>query len=242
MPILTTRCVVLKTYRYGDTSKILRLMTRERGPVSALARGALRPRSPISGLVEPFAEGDATLYMKVNRDLHTLSAFDLIRERQDLGADLECFAGASVLCELVLRFAPEQRDDRLYAGLVQGLDALLEVPPTRREATALARIWDIVGILGFAPSLEHCLECGRPLATGPEVRFDLEAGGLRCASCPGAGAPLAGAELQELKTLVRGEVGILSTTHRQRALLRDFIRVHPAQGSALRSIEFLGLE
>ena len=88
MPIVTTSCLVLQTYRFGDTSKILRLLTREHGPVSALARGALRPRSRMSGVLEPFVEGVVTLYLKPNRDLHTLSGFELVRSRQALYEEL----------------------------------------------------------------------------------------------------------------------------------------------------------
>ncbi|MFQ5746669.1 MAG: DNA repair protein RecO [Gemmatimonadota bacterium] len=242
MPILTTRCVVLKTHRYSDTSKILRLMTREKGPVSALARGALRPRSPISGLVEPFAEGEATIYMKRNRDLQTLSSFELLRERQGLGIDLERFAGASVLCELVLRFAPEQRDDRLYDGLTRGLDALLDAPVDRLASTSLATIWDLVRTLGFAPELDRCLECGRDLGAEEDTRWDPGAGGLRCGSCPGGGVALGGVEVAELRHLVGGDSGPLTTAGRQRAVLRDFIRIHPAEGLPLRSLEYLGFE
>ena len=87
MGLSTTRAIVLQTYRYSDTSKILRLMTLEHGPCSALARGALRPKSRFGGLLEPFSEGDATLYMKEGRDLHALSGFELVRERRVLGAE-----------------------------------------------------------------------------------------------------------------------------------------------------------
>ncbi len=77
MPIVTTRSVVLQTYPYSDTSKILRLLTLDHGPQSVMARGALRPRSRLSGVLEPFADGTATFYFKPDRDLHTLSEFEL---------------------------------------------------------------------------------------------------------------------------------------------------------------------
>lgn len=249
MPLITTRAVVLQTYRYSDTSKILRLMTREHGPRSVVARGALRPRSRFGGLLEPFAEGTATLYVKENRDLHTLSAFELRKERQALGSDLQRFAGASVLCEVVLRLAPEHRDVRLYSSLVEGLDALLAVPREAVPATALRQIWHLVRLLGFAPDLEGCVRCGRPIPPDREAIFDLPAGGLRCSRCGAedgprptsaqAGPRLSPGELAALRSLAGGLAVPSRLEGAQGRFLADFIRQHLAEGTRLRSLDFL---
>ena len=45
MPQLDSPAIVLSTLRYSETSKIVRLATREHGVQSAIAKGALRPRS-----------------------------------------------------------------------------------------------------------------------------------------------------------------------------------------------------
>lgn len=238
MPIVTTRAVVLQTYAYSDTSKILRLMTLEHGPRSAIAKGARRPGSRFGGLIEPFAEGLATLYMKEGRDLHTLSDFDLLRERQGLGSDLVGFAGASVLCEVVMRLAPEHRDDRLFRALVQGLDELLSAGEEDVEGTALRGIWRLVAVLGFAPDLQRCSACGRQLGEGP-ARFDYASGGLRCTVCGGEGPRLGPEDVRVLRRLLgRGSVPPRPGM-RQRRFLADFIRYHMAEGTHLRSLAFL---
>ena len=238
MPIVTARSIVLQTYPYSDTSKILRLMTLEHGPRSAIAKGARRPKSRFGGLIEPFAEGWATIYLKENRDLHTLSDFDLIRERQGLGVDLPRFAGASVLCELVMRLAPEHRDDRLFRALRGGLDALADAGRGGAAGVALHEIWRLVATLGFAPELDRCTGCGRSLDEGP-ARFDHAAGGLRCRSCPPEGEPLDRAQLDELRRLAgRGETPS-DPDPLQRRLAADFIRYQMAEGVRLKSLTFL---
>lgn len=247
MPIVTARSVVLKTYPYSDTSKILRLMTRDHGPRSAIAKGARRPKSRFGGLIEPFAEGWATLYLKENRDLHTLSDFDLIRERQALGVDLPRYAGASVLCELVMRLAPEEQPDRrLFAILVAGLDDLVDAEPAAAGTAALRYIWRVVGALGFAPDLHRCVSCGREIERGAEARFDFAAGGLRCTACGREGAPLDAAEVEVLRRLVLGgervEIPAERVGARQRRVAVDFIRYHLAEGTRIRSLEFLAGE
>ena len=239
MPIVTTRCVILQTYSYSDTSKILRLMTLDHGPRSAIARGALRPKSRFGGLIEPFAEGLATLYIRENRELDTLSGFDLLRERQELGSDLNRFAGASVLCELVMRLAPEHRDDRLFEALVGGLDALLAAPAHEAEGTALGRLWALVAVLGFEPQLSHCMACGREIAAGEAASFDASSGGLLCNRCRGRGEPVSAEQLQALRGLISQAERPPSTNGIQRRLLIDFIRFHLAEGVRIRSLDFM---
>lgn len=239
MPIVTTRAIVLQTYAYSDTSKILRLMTREHGPRSAIAKGARRPGSRFGGLIEPFAEGMATLYVREGRDLHTLSGFDLVRERQALGRDLERFAGASVLCEVVMRLAPEHRDDRLFTALVRGLDELLVAAPDSVEGTALRAIWRLVAVLGFAPDPGRCASCGRRLEAGEGARFDFGAGGLVCRSCGGSGPMLSAEEADVLRGLLDRGKPPARPGRRQRRLVADFIRYHVAEGTHLRSLAFL---
>ena len=238
MPIVTTSCLVLQTYRFGDTSKILRLLTSDFGPLSALARGALRPKSRMGGVLEPFVEGRATLYLKPNRDLHTLSGFELVRSRQSLGSDMARFAGASVLAELVLRLAPAQRDDRVYATLSTGLDDLERTDAATGPAVSLARIWELIRVFGFEPALDRCLSCGRSIAVGEAASFDTSEGGLRCLDCPGGGRALPPPELASLRRL-SGGAPVPHASILQVGLLKEFIRVHVAEDLRIRSLDFL---
>ncbi|MGH7539620.1 MAG: DNA repair protein RecO [Gemmatimonadota bacterium] len=237
MALLTTRAVVLQTYRYSDTSKILRLMTRDRGPCSALAKGALRPMSRFGGLLEPFAEGDATLYVKEGRELHTLSGFELVRERRAIGRDLGPYTAASVMCELVMRLAPEHRDDGLYRALAGGLDALTARDEDGRAA-GLRHIWALVATLGFRPDVQSCAACRREIGD-ERACFDFEAGGLRCADCPPGGPGVRREELASLRRLVLGADPIEPVVGPQGRWLADFIRYHMTEGASLRSLPFL---
>ena len=45
MSLVSTPAIVLSALRYSESSKIVRLATRELGVQSAIAKGALRPRS-----------------------------------------------------------------------------------------------------------------------------------------------------------------------------------------------------
>lgn len=239
MGLVTTRAVVLQTYRYSETSKILRLMTWELGPCSALARGALRPRSRFGGLLEPFVEGDATFYSREGRDLHTLSDFELLHDRRGLDRSIKLFTIASVLCELVMRLAPEHGDAELYRTLTEGLDGLHGRVRERAAGGGLEYVWGVVNALGFRPEIERCIGCRNPIGA-TRARFDFEAGGLRCGSCGPIGPELDPGELDTLRILVSGGAAERTRSNgRQGRWLAEFIRHHVAEGAQLKSLPFL---
>src|SRR2546426_1053786 len=94
MALVTTSAVVLRTYPYSETSKIVRLATRDLGVQSAIAKGVLRPKSRFAGGLEVLSEGMAQLYHRETRELQTLAAFDLLVLRRELAQDVGRFAGA----------------------------------------------------------------------------------------------------------------------------------------------------
>src|SRR5918999_2442987 len=108
MALLNTDAIILQVFKYGDTSKILRLITRTAGVQSVIAKGAANPKSKYGGVLEPFTEGVAAFYAKENRELHTLGSFELTRSRQGLGADLVRLGGASLIAELIMRSGIEE--------------------------------------------------------------------------------------------------------------------------------------
>src|SRR4029079_16665311 len=106
MALVITPAIVLSALRYSETSKIVRLATREHGVQSAIAKGAMRPRSRYGAALQVLSEGQAQYLAKEHRALHVLTAFDLQQLHVSLAADLSRYATASALAEVMLRFAP----------------------------------------------------------------------------------------------------------------------------------------
>src|SRR5438046_6106263 len=97
MSLVTTPAVVLQTYRYSETSKVVRLATRDLGVQSVIAKGALRPKSRFGAGLELLSEGVGQLYFGETRELHSLGASDLVNLRRDLAGAVGRFAGAAAL-------------------------------------------------------------------------------------------------------------------------------------------------
>jgi DNA repair protein RecO (recombination protein O) len=245
MPLVTTHATILKTYEYSETSKILRLLTRDQGLCSVIAKGARRPRSRFGGLLEPYTDGIATYYAKEGRELHTLSGFELLGERQALGNDLVRYAGAGILTEIALRFAPSAPDPELYEQLRRGLDRLV-LEAGDIEIAIFEETWKLVSTLGFKPAVERCVVCGTVPAADEAAHFNLIDGVIVCRRCRAAVRdrhlraldPTARAELSEL--LAGGaRLAKLRNSRLQLDLLREFIAYHLADQRPLNSFRFL---
>jgi len=245
MPLIRVEAIVLQSFPYSETSKILRLATRTHGVRSAIARGALRPRSRFGGILEPFTEGIATLYVKEGRDLHTLSSFDLTRTRQELGADLRRFGGASLIAELVLRAGSEEADPALFEQIRGAFTRIAQAPAEQLDGVLLAETWALVGRLGFTPLVDACAACGRPLSEDEDAFFDYDAGGVVCPHCTrpepirGSGRIIPAAARRVLRSLTRGRAVYVERPAAHWALLQRFVARHLAEGATLRSFPFL---
>lgn len=241
MPLVRSHVVILQAFPYGDTSKILRLLSPELGMRSVIAKGAQRPKGRFGGLLEPFTEGEAHFFLREGRDLHTLSEFDLIRSRQALGRDLTAFAAASLLAELVIRSGTEEAQPELFSTLLDALERLASLPPERVAAEALSSVWEMVAQLGYHPELELCVGCGRTLSRDEAARFDVDAGGVACLHCRPTGRVVDAATRAELGRMCAGEPAPSSVgdSSLHRALLRVFLPTHLAHGSPLRSLPLL---
>lgn len=243
MAFLRTDALVLHVFDYLETSRIVRIATRELGVQSVLARGARRSRSRYGSALDLFASGVAELSTKPGRDLHTLTSFDVQRARPGLAEDLGRFTGASAIAELALRFSGEDTHPALFDALIASIDALDVAVPTETVDVSLGCAWRIVAELGFAPSLDRCSSCDAVVAAGEVAPFSHRAGGVLCATCarlePVHRALPANAR-SSLAAWLAGDVPPALAAGERRAhqrLLREFLREHLADGRALRAFE-----
>ena len=242
MPPVVTTAIVLHTFNYSESSRILRLATRDAGVQSVLARGARASQRRFGSAVDLFAEGEVQYDVRAGRDLHTLARFDVNRSRVALGTSLPRFEGASALAEVMLRVAGD--DDTpadAFDALRDGLDAIAGEP----EATiaTIRAIWRLLGAIGFTPALDACVQCDRQLPPELDVAFNAESGGVLCEGCA-ARIParrLPASARQQIRAWLDGVaagVPVDGPTERaHRRLLRIFVHAHLTEGRPLRAFD-----
>lgn len=244
MPLLATPAIVLSTLRYGETSKIVRLATRDHGIQSAIAKGAMRPRSRFGAALQVLCTGQAQLILSERRELHTLTAFDVVDLPLSLAADLDRYCSALALAEVTARVGPTAPHAELFDLLRESIALLQTAPAEALESASLRLLWRLVEELGYQPALDHCVKCGNEIELGGGLVFGPEEGGALCRNCAAASGParLAPEDRIALTALVAGGTDLpeLDARHAaaHRRLLARFVRWHVASGHVMPALEF----
>ena len=233
MTVSATPAIVLHSMNYLETSRILRLLTRDAGVVSVLARGARNSRKRFGSALDLFAQGTAQLQLKPGRELHTLTAFDLDQPRLGLSASLPRFTAAAALAECVLRLVHDEAAPEVFDGVSLGFDRIATAGHDVALSAGLGALWQLVAAVGFAPTIEVCANCHASLSMDEDAYFSHVAGGALCSRCalsaPG-GRRLPSAALQAINSWMTGgeAVALLAEAdgRAHQRLFREFLAQH----------------
>lgn len=223
--------IVLRTYKLGETDRILHLLTQGRGKVRAVAKGVRRPGSRFGGRLEPFSHVDLQLYE--GRNLDVINQADLIASHHHVREDYARSACASVMAELTDQVAQEgERDNALFLQLRAGLQAL-DARPEDPAVFVDAFLLRVASIVGFHTFVDACAVCRRP---GPHGFLSVKGGGTLCPDCAPPGTRAVDPAVIEVVALLAspGEWSALPSIARERpdahrtaaAYTRAFVEHH----------------
>jgi DNA repair protein RecO (recombination protein O) len=206
--ITTTEAVVLKATKFGDSSKIVRLYTRQYGKLSVIAKGARKPMNRFGSALDPMNHVVAVVYKKEHRDLHLLSQCDLLVSHHRLSDDMERMASALSVIELVDAVTHgEERNDLLFAMITRSLEALTTATSNAMNVFYMFEV-RLLELLGYKPGFNECVQCGLSLdesvRRGSDVRLHPGKGGALCPRCSeraGGFETLSAGALQTLQML-----------------------------------------
>lgn len=170
--------IVLRTYKLGETDRILNLFTQGRGKVRAVAKGVRRPGSRFGGRLEPYSHVDLELHE--GRNLDVVSQAELLASHTAVREDYALTTCAAMMAEVVDAVAQEgERDHRLFLLLRAGLQALAARPPYP-AIFADAFLLRAASAVGFHVFTEACASCRRG---GPHPYLSVARGGMLCPDC-----------------------------------------------------------
>lgn len=182
MAVYRDQGIVLRTYKLGETDRIVHLLTQGRGKVRAVAKGVRRPGSRFGGRLEPFGHVDLQLYE--GRNLDVINQAELIASHHHVREDFARSAAANVMAEITDVVAQEgERDNALFLLLRAALQALDACPPDP-AIFADAYMIRVASLVGFHVFTDACAICRKP---GPHAFLSVTRGGTLCADCAPAG-------------------------------------------------------
>ncbi len=248
MPQVETRAILLRSYPYSETSRVLRFLTRDAGIAGVLALGVRRRASKGGVPLRTFAEGTLLFHSRTGRELHRLVDFQIANARPELSSDLRRVAGASLLVEMILGHGAEGEDAPLFDALSGALDGIASAAAPGLGSRVLAEGWKLVALLGFWPELRACARCGRALGEQEVGRFDIGEGGAVCerrgVACNRPDHPsgrIVGPVARgHIENFLKGRAPKLEAGERAHLkLLGDYAAYHLTGGKPLASLRYL---
>ena len=162
---------------YGETSKILTIITKEHGTINVISKGCKGPKSPLRSVSSKLLHGIFHLYYKEDK-LSVLKSVDVIDRYKNIISDLKKVSYASLLLELSIQVIKQNDDRSIYNILTSAFKKI-------DEGFDPMVISDIVSLkylefLGVMPILDGCSKCGsiKGIAT-----LSSDAGGFVCNKC-----------------------------------------------------------
>ena len=182
MARLESPAIVVRKMDFRETSRLLRLFTREMGAFTVLAKGAHRPRSAFLGLLDLFHLVEARISSDPRREIQILTRARLTRAHQGLGRSPARTACASYLVEAANAALPDGRPDpALFDLLASGLYLVERFPLGRLGLAVLAWETRFLDTLGQGFVLDSCPACGGPQEERNGLRaFSVAEGGALC--------------------------------------------------------------
>ena len=176
------QAIVLSTLNYGESDRIVSLLTLEHGRLRGFAKSARASRKRFGGQLEPTNRLEVTLSLKEDG----LSRIERIEQSScypELREQLESLALALYACELVEALTPEGHP---LPRLFRLLSTLFDHLTAQTGSAADRRFFEInvLNILGYRPVLDTALlqplsDCMKTGSFG-KIRFsdsELEAAG-----------------------------------------------------------------
>lgn len=195
------RGVVLRTYKLGESDRIVVIMTEGNGKVRAVAKGVRKTRSKFGARLEPMSHVNLLLYR--GRELDIVSQADSVEPLAPLLSSLDRASQGIAAIEAVDQLALDREPNpRLYRMVVGVLRTIAERPSALNVA---AFYWKLLAAEGLEPQLDACVRCGDTEPDVALVAIDLAEGGTLCRSCR-SGTSISPAALRIMRDVLGGRL------------------------------------
>ncbi len=186
-----TKAFVLRKMNLGEADQIITLYTFSNGKVKAIAKGVRKPQSRNVGNLELLNLIDVLLIP--GKSFEIITQVKVEDSFQTLKKDLASLASVYYLLEIVDKFAMENEENvELFNLFKDFLEQTVNNHGFKNSFNLNAFEFKLVGLLGFAPELFHCVKCHQKLIGSRKQYFSNALGGVVCENCrnvPRSGAP-----------------------------------------------------
>ncbi|MFD2655169.1 DNA repair protein RecO [Gracilibacillus thailandensis] len=168
---------ILKTQDYGETHKIVTILTPTLGKVGAIARGAKKTKSRMAAITQPFIHG--SFLIQPGSSLATIQQGEVITSFRKIREDIFKTAYTSYLAELTDKLVDAKKyNPFIYKQLLHTIERINDDKDP--EILTMIYEWKMYKEAGFAPVVTQCVSCGN----SQDLKvFSISNGGLLCRNC-----------------------------------------------------------
>ncbi len=176
--------MLLRSIDYRDSDRIVTLLTEDHGKIAALARGARKSQRRFGGALQPYVVMQAH-FRKGRGALAHLERVTVDRYFLNILRNLTAIGAAGAAMAVIRERVPDHEPEPVAFDIAVRFLAALDVGAPAEEALLSLHI-RVLALLGFAPTLDRCVVCGKSPPVGRSAFFDAGRGGIVCRACGGA--------------------------------------------------------
>ena len=196
MSLYREKAVVLRSYKFGESDRIVVMLSENSGKIRAVAKGIRKTTSRIGARLETLSHVDVQLYR--GRDLDTVRQVDLIDTHTALRINLKRLEQGLSMVEAVDKLTPDREPvPHVYTMLSRALRSLNDASS---PLIVGAFYWKLLSSEGVAPALDDCVRCG---SSTELCALNMQEGGILCRSCR-SGTAVSDAALNILRQVSSG--------------------------------------
>lgn len=193
--------VVLRTYKSGESDRVVVLWTRSHGKLRVIAKGIRKSTSKLGGNLETLAYVDVDL-VKSRGDFY-IARHVAHRERlTTLRSDYSRINAGYAVVEVVDAIPSDEVADVGVFDLLARVLMALDEPTFSPTLIPASFYFKLLAHDGSEPVLDQCVNCG---AEGPLVAFDVQMGGTLCSNCR-TGAAISPGALLLIRRILGGDL------------------------------------
>ncbi len=193
--------VVLRTYKSGESDRVVVLWTRQHGKVRVFAKGIRKTTSRLGGTLEALA------YVRVNLaetrgDFYVARHVAHLEHLSTLRSSYDRINAGYAVVEVVDAIPSDDVADEGIFDLLVRVLLTLDNEEFEPALVPASFFFKLLAHDGSEPVSNMCVNCGRE---GPLVSFDAEVGGTLCAYCR-SGHSISSDALELIRRILGGDL------------------------------------
>ena len=169
--------IILDERAYGETSKIINILTKEYGIIGVIAKGSRTLKSELRSVTGKLTYGIFHMYYKENK-LSTLISVDVLNTFKNIKKDIMKITYSSFILDLAHQVAKQNYQTDIYNLLIASLVKIEE----NFDPLVITNILELkyLSYLGVIPILDACSMCGNKENI---ITISIDKGGYICREC-----------------------------------------------------------